>query len=65
VTTGRPSEAIGVREDGAKPPNFIPRDGLLARCVRMLVSEGFSQSRIARELRLNKRTVSRLLNEQI
>jgi hypothetical protein len=48
-------------EKSPKPANFIPRDGLLARCVRMLAAEGHSQARIARELRLNRRTVTRLL----
>lgn len=43
-----------------KPPNWIPRDGLLARAVRLFRSEGHSKSHIARELRLNRRTVSRL-----
>jgi hypothetical protein len=43
-----------------KPANWIPRDGLLARAVRLFRSEGHSQSFIARELRLNRRTVSRL-----
>jgi hypothetical protein len=48
-----------------KPANFIPRDGVLARCVRMLAAEGNSQARIARELRLNKRTVTRLLQQKV
>jgi len=48
-------------EDSPKPANFIPRAGLLARCVRMLAAEGHSQARIARELRLNRRTVTHLL----
>jgi hypothetical protein len=43
-----------------KPPNWIPRDGLLARAVRLFRGEGHSQSYIGRELRLNRRTVSRL-----
>jgi hypothetical protein len=43
-----------------KPPNWIPRNGLLARAVRLFRKEGHSQSEIARELRLNRRTVSRL-----
>ena len=51
-------------EDNSKPVNFIPRDGLLARCVRMLRAEGYSQARIARELRLNKRTVACLLQPE-
>ena len=37
-------------ENIGKPANFIPSDGLLARCVRMLVAEGYSQTRVAREL---------------
>jgi hypothetical protein len=51
---------IELTQHTPKPANFIPRDGLLARCVKMLRAEGYSQARIARELRLNKRTVSRL-----
>jgi hypothetical protein len=47
-----------IRQD--KPANWIPRDGLLARAVRLFRKEGHSQSRIGRELRLNRRTVSRL-----
>lgn len=43
-----------------RPPNWIPRDGLLARAVRLFRGEGHCQSHIARELRLNRRTVSRL-----
>jgi hypothetical protein len=48
-----------------KPPNWIPRDGLLARAVRLFRKEGHSQSNIARELRLNRRTVSRLCAGEI
>jgi hypothetical protein len=48
-----------------KPPNWIPRDGLLARAVRLFRTEGHSQSNIARELRLNRRTVSRLCAGEI
>jgi hypothetical protein len=55
------AERIESSDNGPKPANFIPRDGLLARCVRMLAAEGHSQARIARELRLNRRTVTRLL----
>ena len=48
-----------------KPANWIPRDGLLARAVRLFRKEGHSQSRIGRELRLNRRTVSRLCAGEI
>jgi hypothetical protein len=59
------AEPTEPRDHSPKPANFIPRDGLLARCVRMLAAEGHSQARIARELRLNKRTVTRLLQQGV
>ena len=48
-----------------KPANWIPRDGLLARAVRGFRHEGHSLSRIARELRMNRRTVSRLCTNEM
>jgi len=58
-------KAIGEAKEGAmKPANWIPRDGLLARAVRRFREEGHSLSRIARELRLNRRTVSRLYTNE-
>ena len=44
-----------------KQANWIPRDGLLAQAVQHFFERGHSQSEIAREFRLNRRTVSRLL----
>ena len=61
ATADRAAEPAESGEDGRKPANFIPRDGLLARYVKELVAEGYSQARIGRELRLNRRTVARLL----
>lgn len=61
LPAGHATEPTEPGEDSLKPANFIPRDGLLARCVRMLAAESHSQARIARELRLNRRTVARLL----
>lgn len=60
---GSAVDPVESSENSPKPANFIPRDGFLARCVRMLAAEGHSQARIARELRLNKRTVTRLLQQ--
>jgi DNA invertase Pin-like site-specific DNA recombinase len=43
-----------------KPGNWIPPDSLLARAVRQFRAEGFSKTRLARELKINRRTVARL-----
>jgi hypothetical protein len=47
-----------------KPANWIPRDGLLAQAVQHSFEQGHSQSEIAREFRLNRRTVSRILGAE-
>ena len=65
VEADQPTDPIEACQSIPKPANFIPRDGLLARCVRMLATEGYSQTRIARELRLNRRTVASLLQPEV
>jgi hypothetical protein len=66
---GRLSEVAGTlgseRQCAMKPANWIPRDELLARAVRPFRQEGHSLSRIARELRVNRRTVSRLCTNEM
>jgi DNA-binding NarL/FixJ family response regulator len=64
LPAGHVTEPTESGEERLKPANFIPRGGLLARCVKVLVAEGHSQAQIARELRLNRRTVARLFREK-